>query len=182
MRKKDEHTRALLLSCARDIANEQGIVAISMRRLAKRAGVATGTVYNYFSDKNDVLLALTEDDWTRALQKLRQSAQTDRFSERVWETYAFLHEYIQAFAGGMMTALINIRQTGCTRMEAMQTALRDILLEQLRQDGNVKNNVWSETFTQQQLAEFVLDNLLLLLRSNAQDARFLTEVVEQILY
>lgn len=182
MRKKDEHTRTLLLSCAREIANEQGIAAINMRRLAKSAGVATGTVYNYFSDKDDVLLALTEDDWTRALQQLSQIVTEDRFSEWVGETYSFLHAHIQASAGGMMAALINIRQTGCTRMETMQTALRDILLEQLRQDGNVKSKVWSETFTRQQFAEFVLDNLLLLLRRNAQDANFLAEIVERNLY
>ena len=31
-----------------------------MRALADRAGVATGTVYNYFANKDELLLALTE--------------------------------------------------------------------------------------------------------------------------
>jgi AcrR family transcriptional regulator len=182
VRKKDERIRALLLNCALEIVNEKGIGAVNIRKLAARAGVATGTVYNYFSSKDDVLLALTEDDWTGALQQLGQTVKPGRFSERVMETYAFLHEHIHASAGGMMAALINIRQTGCTRMETMQTALRGILLKQLRLDDNVKNGVWNETFTPERFAQFVLDYLMVLLRSDAQDAGFLSEIVKRTLY
>lgn len=182
MRKKDARTRALLLVCAREIANEKGIAAINMRRLAARAGVATGTVYNYFTGKDDVLLALTEDDWRDALQKLERAMSAGRFSERLEETYAFLHGYIRTSAGGLMTALTNAQQTGQKRMDAMQGELQSVLLKQLRQDENVRAGIWNSAFTQEQFAKFVLDNLVLLLRTDAKDAGFFTEIVERILY
>jgi len=182
MRKKDEHTRTQLLDCAREIANEKGIASISMRRLAAKAGVATGTVYNYFSDKDDVLLALTEEDWSDALETLRSVDCTKRFSKRLEETYAFLHGYIRTSAGGLMNALTNARNAGCKRMEAMQSSLKDVILEQLRQDDGIKDGVWSETFTREQFAEFMLNSLVFLLKSDAQDAGFLAAIVERILY
>lgn len=182
MRKKDEHTRTQLLDCAREIASEKGVASISMRRLAAKAGVATGTVYNYFSDKDDVLLALTEEDWSGALETLRSFDCAKRFPKRLEETYAFLHGYIRASAGGLMSALTNARSTGCKRMEAMQSSLKNIILEQLRQDDGIKDEVWDETFTREQFAEFVLNSLVFLLKNDAQDAGFLTAIVERILY
>ena len=61
MRKKDDTLRSNLLNLARNIADEKGIDAINIRAIANKAGVATGTVYNYFSNKDEILLALTEE-------------------------------------------------------------------------------------------------------------------------
>ena len=43
MRKKDDTLRDTLLALARKIADEDGLDAINIRFLAKKAGVATGT-------------------------------------------------------------------------------------------------------------------------------------------
>ena len=67
MRKKDDTLRDTLLALARKIADEDGLDAINIRFLAKKAGVATGTVYNYFTNKDEILLALTEEYWRQAL-------------------------------------------------------------------------------------------------------------------
>ena len=53
MRKKDDTLRSNLLNLARNIADEKGIDAINIRAIANKAGVATGTVYNYFSNKDE---------------------------------------------------------------------------------------------------------------------------------
>ncbi len=50
--------REEILSAARKILAEEGIVALSMLRLAKVAGYSRPTVYKYFPTKEDVLLAL----------------------------------------------------------------------------------------------------------------------------
>ena len=48
MRRKDDTMRDTLLNSARDIADTEGIDAVNIRSIAKRAGIASGTVYNYF--------------------------------------------------------------------------------------------------------------------------------------
>lgn len=63
MRRKDDTLRDTLLDCARNIADTDGIEAINIRSIAGKAGVAAGTVYNYFSSKDEILLALTEEYW-----------------------------------------------------------------------------------------------------------------------
>ena len=51
MRKKDENLRGILLDLSREIADTKGIEAVNIRAIAKKAGVATGTVYNYLGNK-----------------------------------------------------------------------------------------------------------------------------------
>ena len=70
MRKKDDTLQATLLELARRTADEEGIAAINIRYLARKAGVATGTVYNYFSSKDEILLAITEEYWKQTLAEM----------------------------------------------------------------------------------------------------------------
>ena len=70
MRKKDDALRDSLLALCRETAEREGLEAINIRSIAKRAGVAAGTVYNYFSGKDDILLALTEEYWREALAEM----------------------------------------------------------------------------------------------------------------
>lgn len=42
-----------------------------LRTLAERAGVAVGTLYNYFPDKDDLIKALFQREWSRTLERLR---------------------------------------------------------------------------------------------------------------
>ena len=53
-----EEKRAEIVAAARYLFIEDGYDATSMSRLAKRAGVAPNTIYWYFGDKDDVLIAV----------------------------------------------------------------------------------------------------------------------------
>ncbi|WMN87349.1 TetR/AcrR family transcriptional regulator [Vibrio parahaemolyticus] len=47
--------KAQILCAAEKLIAEQGFQGFSMQKLAREAGVATGTIYRYFSDKNHLL-------------------------------------------------------------------------------------------------------------------------------
>ncbi len=57
-----------ILFSAREIIENEGYDALSMKELAKRNDIAVGTIYNYYPDKNSLLIALVVDDWL-ALEK-----------------------------------------------------------------------------------------------------------------
>ena len=81
---KQSARRRRVLDAAMALADEGGYEAVQMRDVAARADVALGTLYRYFSSK-DQLLAAVRADWTSALEgKLRrQPLQGETRAERV---------------------------------------------------------------------------------------------------
>jgi len=53
-----QNARADLLAVAWEIVHEGGLGALSLRKLARRAGITTPTVYAYFESKNAILDAM----------------------------------------------------------------------------------------------------------------------------
>ena len=43
-------TRKLILDAARSLANENGISGVTMQLVSQRAGIASGTAYQFFDD------------------------------------------------------------------------------------------------------------------------------------
>ncbi len=83
MSKKDDTLRDTLLGSAKNIADTEGIEAINIRSIARKAGIASGTVYNYFSNKEKILLALTEAYWNQALLEMKSKITADPNSKRI---------------------------------------------------------------------------------------------------
>jgi AcrR family transcriptional regulator len=60
--------RDRVIESAMELANEGGYEAVQMREVAARADVALGTLYRYFSSKDQLLVAAMAH-WTRQLQE-----------------------------------------------------------------------------------------------------------------
>ena len=52
-----------LLLAAKELAKAEGLSALQMRSVASAAGVAVGSVYNYFPNKNALLTAVVASIW-----------------------------------------------------------------------------------------------------------------------
>ena len=105
MKKKDETLRDTLLDIARDMAYTGGPNTISIRILAKKAGIAAGTVYNYFSGKDEILLALTEEYWKKTLQEMQAEITGGSFAAQLESIFSFLSTRVQGPAGMLMERL-----------------------------------------------------------------------------
>lgn len=182
MRKKDDTLRAALLASARSIADTEGISAVNIRSIAQKTGVAAGTVYNYFSGKDEILLALTEDEWVQALSEMQSGVVSDSFCGQLEEMFLFLRERISRSAGKLMSSLGNIETSGQERMAAMQFALEADILRRMGQDPGIRTDIWSESFTPGQLAHFIMSNMISLLKTDKPDFRFFLTAVRLILY
>lgn len=68
--------RTALLEAARAALVEEGYEGLTIRRVAERAEYGLGTVYSYFADKDDLLYALTLQDFERLTEQLRHIRDT----------------------------------------------------------------------------------------------------------
>lgn len=182
MRKKNDMLRGTLLDIARRVADTQGIDAVNIRSIAQEAGVASGTVYNYFSSKDEILLALTEVYWQHALLEMEASVTAGSFCGQVEEIFVFLRERIDYCAGTLMSSLRNVETAGRECMASAQESLKAELLWRLEQDKDVRPGLWNDTFSREDFAAFLVENLILLLGKRAGDINFLTELIRRLLY
>jgi len=72
-----ERVRAGILRSAERLFRKHGFAAASTRQIATAAGVATGTVFNYFPTKDDLGLALIQERLSRANQDFRSQRRGD---------------------------------------------------------------------------------------------------------
>jgi AcrR family transcriptional regulator len=106
MGRRSSHTpqqlRALVLNAAQEIIEAQGLAGLSAREIARRIGYSPGTIYNLFSNLDDVVLnveARVLDALDRRLGEAQQAAdgaaegnQGDRLARLARAYLAFTQE------------------------------------------------------------------------------------------
>lgn len=75
-----ENIKFDILSTTRRLVVEQGYNKISIRDITQACGIATGTFYNYYNSKHEVLSALLYDDWNKLRHFLHVRSQSSEFS------------------------------------------------------------------------------------------------------
>ena len=65
-RQKQERERRIL-AAARNLFDRKGYAGTAMEDIARRAGLAVGTLYNYFPSKDDLLIAIMRRDSDRVV-------------------------------------------------------------------------------------------------------------------
>lgn len=79
--------RDLILRSAEKIIATSGLHNLSMQKLAVDAGVAAGTIYRYFKDKEDLIIELRKDVLQQIASKLLENINEGSFDEkfrRLW--------------------------------------------------------------------------------------------------
>jgi AcrR family transcriptional regulator len=90
-------TVALILEATAQILEAGGLPAFTTNAVAERAGVSIGTLYQYFADKNEILLALARQQMTVGLADIGRALQGEPSVEG--RVRATVQAMVNAFGG-----------------------------------------------------------------------------------
>ena len=77
-RKRHRETlRSDLIAAARELVEAEGYEGLTIRKLAKRVGYAPMSVYSYFADKQDILMALAQDRFEILARRIEENTSGD---------------------------------------------------------------------------------------------------------
>lgn len=129
-RTKAENRRAIL-DAAQEVFTEMGYGAASIRDVVRRSGLAAGTFYNYFPDKQSVFQAVLEEHTTELRGRLREARGRARDAETIvregFETYfSFIVEDRPLFE--------MLRRNAGTVRELFDTPALELGILELRED------------------------------------------------
>ena len=159
----------ILLIC-RKIASEKGLKALNMRTVAGECGIALGTLYNYFSDKEELLISTISSLWQDFFRLPQENKTNLLFTEYVEMLFLNVRERISECPDFFTTHSAVIANSGKNRarseMERCASEIRGTLLAVLRQDNAVVSGAFGEKLTEESFVELVLDSIIMLLMQN----------------
>lgn len=174
-----------IMQVCRRIAAEKGLKALSMRAVAGECGIALGTLYNYFSDKEELLIAAISSVW-QDIFRLAAEEETElplSFSEYVERLFANVRGrfrvYPDFFAAHSAAAAGSVRAKKA--MQHCTAEIRDSLLAALHRDSAVSPKAFSGGFGEESFVEFVLDSIILLLMQQ-KPCDTLVAVIRRVIY
>jgi AcrR family transcriptional regulator len=90
-------TRGGLLEAAEQVFAEKGIDGARIEDIAARAGVAVGTIYNYFGDSTELLKALITERRSELISRLDEATEEAKHQRAPWtgQVEAFIHITLQ---------------------------------------------------------------------------------------
>lgn len=180
-------SRESILLAAKEIAYSQGLSQVNIRRTAGACGIAVGTVYHYFSDKADLVVAILQDFWQQVFHgDLCAEGQWSSYVDFCGRFYEKLLANIQTFEKSFLQDLHSqedaIRSKGRQVEEHFFGHIRQGMLGVLRQDEAISDRVWSTSFTREELVDFTFSNMMERLRKGEPQCSFLLETLRRLLY
>jgi TetR/AcrR family transcriptional regulator, repressor of fatR-cypB operon len=133
-----ETVRVAILDAAEELIARHGLHDAALVQIARRAGVAVGTLYNYFTDRDALIRALFES--RRATLRPRLLAAIDagrdlRFEPRLRQFVRDLFEAFESHRSFLKLAIENehLKPSGSTTPQDLAAGVRDIVAAGVRE-------------------------------------------------
>lgn len=176
----------IILSAAKDIATKQGITKINIRSVAKNSRIAIGTVYNYFPSKGDLLVAVIEDFWEDAFKNVDWSSFAhNNFYDNLETLYNILYDYLNKFKENWLEQLAFLKtqekQLGKQKQNQYFQKICSRIMTLMDMDEKLSQYQWTEIISKERMAEFIFENMLIMLRKGEKDIRFFIVILNKIM-
>lgn len=179
-------SKEIILSESKELVRELGMTSLNIRDVAQKCGISVGSVYNYFTSKDDLIIATVESIWTEILEvekvdysKLSFEASVEHFFKSALlgsEKYSF-------FLDAHSMSLINTNKSkGRDVMNRFFGQITRGMVASLNQDPRVKTDAFSEDFTKEDFVLFIFSNIMNLVMKRTKSCDFLLKVIHRTIY
>lgn len=81
-----------------------------------------------------------------------------------------------------MNSLNNVEIAGQKRMASVQLELKTFLIQLIEKDPNIDKEIWNKNFIKERFIEFIMLNMMALLKTKEPDIDFLIIVINRMIY
>src|ERR1043166_2834948 len=106
---KKENARGRIVAAALELFQRKGFDATTTRAIARKAGIAEGTVFNYFKTKEDIALYFFEHEVEHAVAAVRANPRLRKVSleEKLFALVQSQLEYLAPYERFIGAALLH---------------------------------------------------------------------------
>jgi AcrR family transcriptional regulator len=161
MPKVIENLRETIILESKNILLTQSYKDLSIREIAKCCNIGTGTFYNYFSTKDDLVTEIFREDWKKVSNlveelKFIEEPCKEKFRKIYISIGTFVSSYMSIFYEMARLDSNDYRCREANRYDVLYTKISE-LLDIEKSKGNVVSSLSSY-----KLAELIVSNLMYL--------------------
>lgn len=175
-----------ILKACRGIVAQQGIWAVSMRAVAQSCGVSLGSLYNYFTSKDDLILAAIESVWMDIFHMDGACAGGRSFPEYVeWifdSVRSAADEYPNFFTTHSLSFADGQKSRARDTMDRYLSHIKTGMAAALRNDKAVRPDAFDDNFSADDLIDLVLTDVIVSLLRQKKDCHILLGMIRRSIY
>lgn len=184
MPKKIANPEELILKHASELISEEGYKNFNIRNVAERSGLSIGTIYNYFSNKNDLIAHLIEFHWEEFYSRIDEfvNGKTD-FCQAIKNLY---DDFVK-FATGFQRLLIELNfqvfsfNDGRKKQNDFILRLIQKLADNIEQNYVEQNLITlNNRLSSKELSEFIVSNFIIMNHMNGYTYVILNKILSSI--
>ena len=158
MPKTIEDVENLILRSAFELLKAQGYQKLNMREIAKKSSIATGTIYNYFPTKDELMISLIRFYWKDYREKMYElfSSKEDVLT-KMRRIFLMIDTFIRTFEGFILEYAKNGKEKPQGRVNEFIDEFRKGIKMAL--DGDKNRNPVSQIKTEE-LSVFIAANII----------------------
>ncbi|WP_430883141.1 TetR/AcrR family transcriptional regulator [Fusibacter sp. JL216-2] len=137
-----------LITTAEELFIEKGYDAVNIRLLAKTVGVASGTVYNYFSSKENLYQAVLIDSWDKTMSLLNEilceEISLNLRMKKFFETMYIEVENRKGLGGRVVLEekkKKNVANETEEKLDHYMSRIKDMVIEMINAHDNLKSKI-----------------------------------------
>lgn len=144
--KEDKRTR--ILRSAVKVFARKGFYNSKVSEIAKNAGVADGTIYLYFKNKDEILISIFEEEMAKFITKARQEIESENHVIKKIERFIHTHlNFVKRNPKLAQVLQLELRQSNKFIKEYTGTKLREYLdlignlIEEGQEQGLIRKDI-----------------------------------------
>ena len=175
-----------ILAASRELIKENGWAAVSIRAVASRCSVSTGTIYNYYESKADLLGDTIESIWREIFFHPEAESVFKDVTACISWIYKRL-EYGNAQFPGFFSLhsfgfMKNEKTDGNKKMLQTWEHILNGLCNVLKNDPKIRSDVFDQQFTEKQFADILFSLVLVSMIRQDYDPSSVLMLVNKTLY
>ena len=179
--KKQYTTVEKLLSVAEVCAKEKGIMGFGMRDMARYSGLALGTIYNYFPDKDSLKIQFFSYVWEKNIAAIPVA---DSYIREVVYIIGLLEGIVKEYPDFLIVHPLwvseAIKPQAREKMYEIIDKVKNLLISSLDRDKKIRKDLFSENLTKEEFALFTMRNIVA--AKSKESKNVLVNVLEKTIY
>ena len=179
-------SREKILQTSRELIQQQGWSAVSIRSVATACGVSVGSIYNYFDSKTELIAATVESVWCEIFHRPEDVAVFEDIQVCITWIYDRMaygcKQYPGFFTLHSLGFLREEKSDGKRRMQQTWQHIVNGLCSVLKKDTKIRSDAFTEDFTPEKFADVLFSLMLSALLRQDYEPSAVLEIIRRTLY